>query len=112
MGPTTISLFYSHVVRVKGTANTTLQSNVEGERSRGRPARQWLDNVKEWTGSQRTIIMVWRKYVRVLTPLTERSMTFKIMASVLSSIKLHNGICSRHPSVSETMVCAVFVSSG
>ena len=37
--------------RGKGTlANTILQGNAEGERSRGRPARQWLDDVKEWTG--------------------------------------------------------------
>ncbi len=39
------------VVRMKGAlANIILQGKVEGERSRGKPARQWLDNVKEWTG--------------------------------------------------------------
>ena len=34
----------------KGTlANTILQGKVDGKRSRGRPARLRLDNVKEWT---------------------------------------------------------------
>ena len=43
--------WFGHVVRSKGTLrNTILQGRVEGERSRGRPARQWLDDVKEWTG--------------------------------------------------------------
>ena len=31
-------------------ANTILQGNFEGERSRGRSGRQWSDDVKEWTG--------------------------------------------------------------
>ena len=31
-------------------ANTVLQGEVEGNGSRGRPVRQWLDDVKEWTG--------------------------------------------------------------
>ena len=36
-------------VRAKRTlANTILQGKVEGIRSRGRTARQWLDDVKEW----------------------------------------------------------------
>ena len=30
-----------------------LQGKVEEERSRGRPARQWLDDVKEWMGLNR-----------------------------------------------------------
>ena len=37
-----------HVVRAKGTlANTILQRIGEGKISRGRPARQWLDDVKQ-----------------------------------------------------------------
>ena len=40
----------NNVVRVKGTlANNLLSGKVEGKRSRGRSARQWLDDVKEWT---------------------------------------------------------------
>ena len=39
------------MVQAKETlANTILQGKVAGERLRGRPARQWLDDVKEWTG--------------------------------------------------------------
>ena len=38
-------------MRAKGTlANNLLQSRVDVKRPRGRPARQCLDNVKEWTG--------------------------------------------------------------
>ena len=47
-------MWFGHVARMKGTlASTILQCKVEGKRSRGRPARQWLDldDVKEaWTG--------------------------------------------------------------
>ena len=36
------------IARVKGTlANTILQGKVRAKRLRGRPARQWLDDVKE-----------------------------------------------------------------
>ena len=46
------------VVRAKGTlANTILQCKVEGKRSRRRPARQRLDDVKEWTG----LSSMWRE---------------------------------------------------
>ena len=39
------------MVRVNITmANTILQRKFGGEWSRGRPARHWLDGVKEWTG--------------------------------------------------------------
>ena len=42
---------FGYVVRTKGTlANTILQDKVEEKTSRGRPARQWLNDVKEWTG--------------------------------------------------------------
>ena len=38
------------MVRVKGTmTNIILQGKVESKRSQGRPARQWLDDAKEWT---------------------------------------------------------------
>ena len=38
-------------VRAKGTlANTIQQGKVDGEISRGKPARQWLDDVKKWAG--------------------------------------------------------------
>ena len=40
-----------HNVRARGDlANTILQSEFEGKRSGRSPARQWLDDVKEWAG--------------------------------------------------------------
>ena len=39
--------------------NTILQDDVEGKISRGRPARQWLDDVKEWTGL--SLNKMWRE---------------------------------------------------
>ena len=27
-----------------------LQGNVEGKKSHGRPKKQWIDNVRKWTG--------------------------------------------------------------
>ena len=43
--------WYGHVIRDKGTmTNTIMQGKVEGERSRGRPKRMYVDDIKEWTG--------------------------------------------------------------
>ena len=43
--------WFGHVMRAKGTiANTILQGLVDGARSRGRPRRQWVDDIKKWTG--------------------------------------------------------------
>ena len=41
---------YGHVTRGDGLDKIILQGNVEGKRSRGRPKKQWIDNIKEWTG--------------------------------------------------------------
>ena len=41
--------WFGHVMRAKVMmVNTILHGKVEGKRSRGRPARRWLDDVKEW----------------------------------------------------------------
>ena len=62
--------FSGHVVRAKGTlANTILQGKVEGGKSRGKPARQWLDDVKEWTEPEDHV--TWRKCASVLPKRTE-----------------------------------------
>ena len=42
--------WYGHVTRSSGLAKTILQGTVRGGRKRGRPAKQWLDNITEWTG--------------------------------------------------------------
>ena len=31
------------------SAKIRLQGNVEGKRLHGRPKKQWIDNVREWT---------------------------------------------------------------
>ena len=79
-------IWFGQVVRAKGTlAYAFLQGKVEEKRSRGRPGRQWLDDVKEW------ICWVWmrcggsKRAVRpgasgsvVLPQWTQYSMGFKI----------------------------------
>ena len=43
--------WFGRAGRAKGTmANNILKGKVEMKRSRGRPARQWLEDVQEWTG--------------------------------------------------------------
>ena len=41
--------WFGHVTRMKATQipNMALHCNVEGNRARGRPRRQWIDNVKQ-----------------------------------------------------------------
>ena len=47
-------------MRARGTlANTILQGKVEGKRSRERTARQWVHDVKEWTGL--SLNQMWRE---------------------------------------------------
>ncbi len=42
--------WFGHVARSKGMKNTIMFGMVEGCRQRGRPKRQWVDDIKEWTG--------------------------------------------------------------
>ena len=43
--------WFGHVIRWKGSlVNTLLQGGTDGCRTRGRPVRTWLDNIKDWTG--------------------------------------------------------------
>ena len=43
--------WFGHVIRAKGSlANTILQGMVEGSRPRGRPRRQWTNDIETWTG--------------------------------------------------------------
>ena len=42
--------WFGHVMRAKGTlANTILQGSVEGSRGRGRPRRQWVNDIEKWS---------------------------------------------------------------
>ena len=42
--------YFGHRVRRNGMARALIEGNVEGERGRGRPRRQWKDDLKQWTG--------------------------------------------------------------
>ena len=42
--------FFGHVSRHGTLENTILQNRVEDIRKRGRPKRNWMDDVYEWTG--------------------------------------------------------------
>ena len=42
--------FFDHVVRAENFSTHILQGRVDGTRSRGRPRRRWIDDVREWTG--------------------------------------------------------------
>ena len=62
--------WYWHVTRSSGLARTILQGTVQGGRRRGRQKKRWEDNIKEWTGLERNIILrkaenreQWRKLV-------------------------------------------------
>ena len=63
--------WFGHVQRAKGTlANTILQGTVEGSRTRGRPRRQWIDDIVKWTGEELGKLarmaedrVVWRRLV-------------------------------------------------
>ena len=64
--------WFGHAIRGKGTlTNTILQGLAEGTRSRGRPRRQWINDVESWTGlktSQLTRLaedrVKWKSFVR------------------------------------------------
>ena len=66
-------------------ADAIFQGKVEEERSRGRPGRQWLDDVEEWTGPSLNGMwrepddrVVWIKRVSRVASQTEFSMAVKI----------------------------------
>ena len=42
--------FYGHQIRKQALAKVMIEGRVEGERPRGRPKRQWIDDLKEWSG--------------------------------------------------------------
>ncbi len=40
--------FFGHLIRRKALSKNIIQEKVKGRRPRGRPKRQWQDNIKEW----------------------------------------------------------------
>ena len=79
-------------MRAKGTlANTMLKGKVEVETSRGRPARQRLDDAKEWTMLSLNEMwrepedrVAWGKHVSRVVP-NGLSMRFKIREDIMSA---------------------------
>ena len=42
--------WFGHITRSSGLAKSILHGTVPGKRGKGRPRRQWGDNIREWTG--------------------------------------------------------------
>ena len=43
--------YFGHVARHDSLQKTVLTGRMEGRRGRGRPRRQWYDDIKDWTGN-------------------------------------------------------------
>ena len=63
--------YFGHIIRHESLQKTILTGKVEGGRGRGRPRRQWYDDVKEWTGNKMSVNIrlaedrvAWRKVAR------------------------------------------------
>ena len=44
--------YFGHIARHDSLQKTVLTGRMEGKRGRGRPRRQWYDDIREWTGNQ------------------------------------------------------------
>ena len=44
--------WFGHVTRHDSLAKTIMQGFVEGTRRKGRPRKEWMDNICEWTGCE------------------------------------------------------------
>ena len=42
--------FFGHQIRREALSKNIIQGKVQGRRPRGRPKREWQDDIKEWTG--------------------------------------------------------------
>ena len=47
-------LWFGHVTRHDSLAKTTMQGTIQGGRRRGRQRKNWMENIKEWTGCRHT----------------------------------------------------------
>ena len=41
--------FFGHMIRRDNMHRLLLEGKIEGERSRGRPRAEWMDNICEWS---------------------------------------------------------------
>ena len=44
--------YFGHIARHDSLQKTVLTGRIDGRRGRGRPRRQWYDDIKEWTGNE------------------------------------------------------------
>ena len=44
--------WFGHVTRHQTLSKTILQGTVQGGRKRGRQKKQWMDNIRDWTGEK------------------------------------------------------------
>ena len=44
--------YFGHTARHDSLQKTVLTGRIDGRRGRGRPRRQWYDDIREWTGKQ------------------------------------------------------------
>ena len=72
--------WYGHVTRSSWLDKTILQGTVQGGRRRGRQRKRWEENIKEWTGLERNVLLrktenreEWRKLVVKSTMVPQRS---------------------------------------
>ena len=50
--------FFGHIIRKQGLENLAMTGKILGRKSRGRRRRQYLDQIKEWTGIQQTEVLL------------------------------------------------------
>ena len=72
-------------MRLSGLAKTIVQGTVQGRRRKGRQRKRWEDNIKEWTGLERNILLrkaenrvEWRKLVVKSTVVPQRSARLRV----------------------------------
>ena len=41
--------FFGHIVRKNSTKKRLMQGKIEGKQRRGRPAKTWFQDLKDWT---------------------------------------------------------------
>ena len=71
--------WFGHVTRSNGLAKTIMQGTVPGKRGKGRPRRQWGDDIRDWTGKsgfelqhQASNREAWRKLAYIVSAVPQR----------------------------------------
>ena len=96
--------WFGHVVRAKGTRRNTILLQGKVEWTRGRPARQWMDNIKEWIGPSSNemwrepdnCVAWWKRVNPCCAQRTEQTVTFKIKVLFKALMHCTTNQCARH----------------